>query len=72
MRRKQIRSIEDYGKEIERLFDELTISQADGDTNKFEILRPLNEKKQSNRILYQLVIRKSGIHLKHLYTNQWT
>lgn len=38
------RSIEVYGKEIENLCVELTISQSDGDSNKFEILKPLNEK----------------------------
>ena len=38
------RSLEDYGKEIENLFVELTISQADGDMQKYEILKPLNEK----------------------------
>lgn len=38
------RSIEAFGKEIENLFVELTISQSDGDSNKYEILKPLNEK----------------------------
>ncbi|CAG9787790.1 unnamed protein product [Diatraea saccharalis] len=38
------RDIEDYGKQIEQLFVELTISQADGDTKKYEILKPINEK----------------------------
>lgn len=37
------RSIEVFGKEIENLFVELTISQSNGDSNKFEILKPLNE-----------------------------
>lgn len=38
------RDIEDYGKQIENLFVELTISQADGDTQKYDILKPINEK----------------------------
>lgn len=38
------RSIEEYGSEIEKLFTDLTISQADGDYNKYDILKPLNEK----------------------------
>lgn len=38
------RSIDEYGSEIEQLFTDLTISQADGDSSKFGILKPLNEK----------------------------
>lgn len=38
------RSIDEYGSEIEQLFTDLTISQADGDSSKFAILKPLNEK----------------------------
>lgn len=38
------RSIDEYGSEIEQLFTDLTISQADGDSTKFAILKPLNEK----------------------------
>lgn len=38
------RSIEAYGTELEELFVNLTIAQSDGDSTKYEILRPLNEK----------------------------
>lgn len=38
------RSIEKFGSELEQLFVNLTIAQADGDDSKFETLRPLNEK----------------------------
>lgn len=37
-------SIEEFGKKLEDLFVELTISQANGDDNAFKILRPVNEK----------------------------
>lgn len=37
-------SIEEYGKEIEQLFVDLTISQARGDDNAYKILRPINER----------------------------
>lgn len=38
------KSVEDYGKELTELFVELTISQAQGNTESYNILRPLNEK----------------------------
>lgn len=38
------RSIEEYGSEIETLFTDLTISQADGDTSSYNVLKPINEK----------------------------
>lgn len=38
------RDIEDYGKQIENLFVDLTISQADGDPQKYDVIKPLNEK----------------------------
>lgn len=38
------RSIDEYGSELEQLFTDLTISQADGDSTKFTVLKPLNEK----------------------------
>lgn len=38
------RSIADYGKDISELFVDLTISQADGDSNAYKILKPINEK----------------------------
>ncbi|XP_069364238.1 uncharacterized protein [Maniola hyperantus] len=43
------KSIEEFGQEIEKLFVELTISQADGEPSKYEILRPLNEKNAIKR-----------------------
>lgn len=38
------RTIDKFGSELEQLFVNLTIAQADGDDTKFDILRPLNEK----------------------------
>lgn len=38
------KSVVDFGKEIENLFVDLTISQADGNTNSYNVLRPINEK----------------------------
>ncbi|CAH2083624.1 unnamed protein product [Euphydryas editha] len=38
------RSIEEYGKSLEELFTQLTVSQADGNTSAYNILKPLNEK----------------------------
>lgn len=38
------RSIEEFGKELEDLFVNLTISQADGNPDAYNILKPLNEK----------------------------
>ncbi|KAF9795376.1 hypothetical protein SFRURICE_004748 [Spodoptera frugiperda] len=37
-------SLDNYGRKIEELFVDLTISQADGDQNAYTVLRPLNEK----------------------------
>lgn len=42
--RQNERSVADFGKEITELFVDLTISQADGNTEHCGILRPLNEK----------------------------
>lgn len=38
------RTIESFGSELESLFVNLTIAQADGDDSAYQILRPLNEK----------------------------
>lgn len=38
------RTIEEYGSELERLLTDLNISQAEGDTAKCAILKPINEK----------------------------
>lgn len=43
------KEIDAYGKEIENLFVELTIAQADGDQNKHRVLRSVNEKTAINR-----------------------
>lgn len=37
-------SIDEYGERLEKLFVDLTISQADGDSNAFSVLKPINEK----------------------------
>lgn len=38
------RSIEQYGSEIEKLFSDLTITQADGNPENYTVLKPINEK----------------------------
>ncbi|XP_063359879.1 uncharacterized protein LOC134649092 [Cydia amplana] len=38
------RSIDQYGSEIEKLFSELTITQAEGNSASYDVLKPLNEK----------------------------
>lgn len=38
------RTIDQYGTEIEKLFSELTISQADGNSANYAVLKPINEK----------------------------
>lgn len=38
------KSISDFGRELSELFVDLTISQAEGNTKNYNILRPLNEK----------------------------
>lgn len=38
------KTVQQFGKEIEDLFVNLTISQANGDDNAFKILKPINEK----------------------------
>lgn len=66
------RSIEEYGSEIEQLFTDLTISQAEGDSSKFAVLKPLNEKmaiKQfsdglKNSRLSTIVTARNYTHLK--------
>lgn len=41
--RQNNRTVSDFGKELSEIFVNLTVSQAAGDTNKYEVLRPLNE-----------------------------
>lgn len=43
------RSIEQFGQELEELFVNLTISQANGNTASYDVLKPLNEKLAINR-----------------------
>ncbi|XP_063367108.1 uncharacterized protein LOC134655576 [Cydia amplana] len=43
------RTIEAFGAEIEDLFVNLTISQADGNDSRYDVLRPLNEKSAIKR-----------------------
>lgn len=38
------RSIDEYGTELEKLMTDLTISQAEGDSSKYSVLKPINEK----------------------------
>lgn len=38
------KTIADFGKELEELFVNLTISQADGNDNAFKVLKPINER----------------------------
>lgn len=42
--RQDDRSVADFGKYITELFVDLTISQADGNTENYNVLRPINEK----------------------------
>lgn len=55
------KNIEDYGKEIENLFVDLTVSQAEGDTAKYEILKSINEKQAIKRF-------SDGLRNGHLST----
>lgn len=43
------KSVADFGAEIEQLFTDLTISQAENDPTKYNILRPINEKNAIKR-----------------------
>lgn len=52
------RSIESFGSELEQLFVNLTIAQADDDASKFEVLRPINEKVAIKRFSDGLVNQK--------------
>lgn len=42
--RQNERTVADYGKELSELFVDLTISQADGNSASYDILKPINEK----------------------------
>lgn len=47
--RQDASSIEEFGKQIEQLFVDLTITQANGDEKTFAILKPINEKNAIRR-----------------------
>lgn len=42
--RQNNKSIEEYGKELEQLFVDLTITQANGDSSAYQTLKPINER----------------------------
>lgn len=42
--RQNDKSVEDFGKELEQLFVDLTITQANGDSNAYKTLKPINER----------------------------
>lgn len=42
--RQDNKSIEEFGKQIEQLFVDLTISQANGNSSSYKILKPINER----------------------------
>ncbi|VVC87110.1 unnamed protein product, partial [Leptidea sinapis] len=54
MAKQHQQSIEDFGKSIEQMFVELTISQSNGDSNKYNILKPINERNAIKRFSYGL------------------
>lgn len=58
--RQDNKSINDFGKEIEQLLVDLTISQADGDSSKFDILRPINERNAIKRFADGLRSQRLG------------
>lgn len=50
LRAKQgMKSIEEFGKELEKLFVDLTISKANGNNDAYKILKPINEKNAIKR-----------------------
>ena len=53
-------TIEEFGTEVEKLFTELTISQSDGNSNAFGVLKPLNEKLAIKRFSEGLRSSKLG------------
>lgn len=66
------KSIEDFGKELEDLFVNLTISQANGNNATYDILRPINEKSAIKRFadglrnpkLSTIISSRNFLHLK--------
>lgn len=53
-------SIDDFGKELSELFVDLTVSQAQGNTENYDVLRPLNEKVAIKRFADGLRNRRLG------------
>lgn len=66
------KSIKDFGEEIEKLFVDLTISQASGNQDAFKVLRPVNERNAIKRFadglqsqrLSTIVAARNFSHLK--------
>lgn len=56
-------TVEDYGKKIEDLFINLTISQADGKADSFQTLKPINEKLAIHRFTDGLRSRELSVIL---------
>lgn len=54
------KSIQQFGCEIERMFVDLTITQAKGDSNAYNVLRPLNEKNAIKRFSDGLQSQRLG------------
>lgn len=52
------RSIQDFGSEIEQIFVNLTISQADGNMERYNVLREINERNAINRFAHGLSSQK--------------
>lgn len=47
--RQDRKTVAEFGKEVEQLFVDLTISQANGDQTKYNVLKPINEKNAIKR-----------------------
>lgn len=54
------KNIDSFGRELEELFTDLTISQADGNSQNYEVLLPLNEKLAIKRFCDGLSDRRLG------------
>ncbi|CAG9760236.1 unnamed protein product [Ceutorhynchus assimilis] len=53
------KSIESFGKDLEELFVNLTISQAKGDENAYNVLKPINERNVTCDVMHDLC---EGVH----------
>lgn len=47
--RQDNKTIQEFGKQVEKLFVDLTVSQANGDSSAYELLKPLNERNAIKR-----------------------